>query len=384
MLRKSKALILCLMLCIGLLIPFDSKASGLEFYLDYAEPTASESNGYFTVLLRNNNTGAYEINTFFWYCVASASGGESPAYANITIKPTDLTFTIAGVGSATGGYYCLSQWNEFGRCSIVNASSSAPFTWSFSRWNRTCLAYKYSGNVGQLINSGVNGDSYPFSVYFDEHGSSILLQGILSALMEIRNLDSSILTTVNSILSSVDSVEGQLTTLTTYLRSTLTSMDTKLSNLLDKADRLIEEQEESNTWLEKIFNWLEDSPEQEKEAAQSQAGQSSSDAQASIEDKSAGFVDSVNGLASSMSYSGTQCAWTFPALYLPEIPGVMSRTQLTSEKPIDFAYWVNQIPSDVLLLVRSVLTIALIGYCFKEFYSVIEYVLTMRGGGNSE
>lgn len=85
-----------------------------------------------------------------------------------------------------------------------------------------------------------------------------------------------------------------------------------------------------------------------------------------------------------MSYSGTQCAWTFPALYLPEIPGVMSRTQLTSEKPIDFAYWVNQIPSDVLLLVRSVLTIALIGYCFKEFYGVIEYVLTMRGGGNNE
>jgi len=383
MLKRSKALILCMMLCMGLLVPtFDSEASGLEFYLDYAEPAASESNGYFTVLLRNDNTGAYEINTFFWYCVASASGSESPCYANITIKPTDLTFTIAGVGSATGAYYCLSQWNEFGRCSIVNASSSSPFVWSFSRWGRTCLAYKYSGNVGQLVNSGVFGDSYPFSVYFDENGSSILLQGILSALMEIRNLDSSILTTVNSILSSVDGVENQLSTLTTYLRGAIGQLDTKLANLLDKADRLIQEQEESNTWLEKIFNWLKDSPEEEKEAASSQGNQSTSDATTAITDNSQGFIDSLGGFANSMSYSGTECTWTFPAITLPAIPGVMDSVQLTSEQPIDFSYWVNKIPSNLLLLIQSLLTLALIIYCFKEVYGTISYVLTLRGGGS--
>ena len=136
--------------------------------------------------------------------------------------------------------------------------------------------------------------------------------------------------------------------------------------------------------MEKIFNWLKDSPEEEKEAASNQANQSASDAQASIEDKSAGFVDSMGGLVSSMSHTGTYCQWSFPALYLPEIPGVMSRTQLTSEQAIDFEYWVNQIPSNLLLLVRSVLTCGLIIYCFKEFYGVIEYVLTMRRGGNNE
>lgn len=260
--KKYRRLLSCFVILLCVLVSsfsmgFDSKASGLEFYLDYAEPSTSESEGYFTVLLRNDNTGAYEINTFFWYCVAGANGVESPCYADITISPSSMTFSIGGVSSSTSAYYCLSQWNEFGRCSVVQYSSSSAFAWSFSRWGRTCLAYKYAGNVGKLTNNGVNGDSYPFSAYFDESGTSILLQGIISALLDIRNLDSSILSTVNSILSSVDGVENQLSSLTTYLRGAIGQLDTKLASLLDKADRLIEEQEESNTWLQKIWTSIQ-------------------------------------------------------------------------------------------------------------------------------
>ena len=83
-----------------------------------------------------------------------------------------------------------------------------------------------------------------------------------------------------------------------------------------------------------------------------------------------------------MSYSGTNCSWTFPAITLPAIPGVMDSVQLTSEQPIDFTYWVNQIPANLLLLIQSLLTIALIIYCFKEVYGTISYVLTLRGGGS--
>lgn len=380
MLKRSKALILCLMLCIGLLVPFDSKASNLEFYLDYPEPATSESQGYITFLLYNSNTNQYTTNTWFWTTYAStSSAAESPAYGCIeNITSRGFEFTIGGVGAASSAYYSLSCYNGSGKCMIYKYSSTERYYHTFSSYVTVC-GFKYAGNVGR-INYTV--DPNTFTVNFNEDGSAILLQGIISALLDIRNLDSSILSTVNSILSSVDGVEGQLSTLTTYLRSTLTSMDSKLSTLLDKADRLIEEQEESNTWLEKIFNWLKDSPEEEKEAASTQGNQSTSDATTAITDNSQGFIDSLGGFANSMSYSGTECAWTFPAITLPAIPGVMDSVQLTSEQPIDFSYWVNQIPSNLLLLIQSLLTLALIIYCFKEVYGTISYVLTLRGGGS--
>ena len=139
-----------------------------------------------------------------------------------------------------------------------------------------------------------------------------------------------------------------------------------------------------NNNTDKIIDNQNQLQENEKNEAETQ-GQGSVDSVAgAIEDKSAGFVSAIGSLVNSMSYNGTACAWSFPALKLPAIEGVMPEYQLTQEQPIDFEFWVNKIPSDILLLVRSVLTIALIVYCFKELYSTISYVLTLKGGGNSE
>lgn len=122
----------------------------------------------------------------------------------------------------------------------------------------------------------------------------------------------------------------------------------------------------------------------EKNETQTQGEDSVNDVSGAIDDKSSGFVSAIGNLVNSMSYNGTACAWKFPALKLPAIDGVMGEIKLTDEKPIDFQYWVNKIPSNVLLLVRSLLTIALIVYCFKELYNTIAYVLTLKGGGSDE
>lgn len=139
---------------------------------------------------------------------------------------------------------------------------------------------------------------------------------------------------------------------------------------------------DSNT--DKIINNQNQLKEQEKNETQNQGKDSIDDVSGVIEDKSAGFISSITGLVSSMSYNGTNCAWSFPALKLPAINGVMDEIQLSEEQPIDFEFWVNKIPEKLLLLIRSVLTIALICYCFKELYSTISYVLTLKGGGNDE
>lgn len=263
--KKISKKISCILVLLAILVSsffmgFDSKASNPEFYLGYAQPSTSANEGYVTFLIRDNNSGAYQINTFFWYCSASASSAaESPCYGILQISSSSFTFRIGGVGSASSAYYCLSQVNELERCNIVMNSSSQAFTFDFGRWGKTVLAYKYAGNVGS-ISSSVVGDAYPFNVYFSEDGSAVLLQGILSCLLSMQNIDSSILTTLNNILSSVDGVENQLSQVVSWLNTlnaNTTLIDSKLASLLDKADRLIEEQEDSNTWLQKIWTSIQ-------------------------------------------------------------------------------------------------------------------------------
>lgn len=144
----------------------------------------------------------------------------------------------------------------------------------------------------------------------------------------------------------------------------------------------IQQNQDENT--DKIIENQQQMQENEKNEAETQGQGSVDEIGSAIEDKSAGFISAIGSLVNSMSYNGTACAWSFPALKLPAIEGVMPEYQLTQEQPIDFEFWVNKIPSDILLLVRSLLTIALIVYCFKELYSTISYVLTLKGGGNSE
>lgn len=144
----------------------------------------------------------------------------------------------------------------------------------------------------------------------------------------------------------------------------------------------IQQNQDDNT--DKIIENQQQMQENEKNEAETQGQGSVDEIGSAIEDKSAGFISAIGSLVNSMSYNGTACAWSFPALKLPAIDGVMPEYQLTQEQPIDFEFWVNKIPSDILLLVRSLLTIALIVYCFKELYSTISYVLTLKGGGNSE
>lgn len=366
MLRKSKALMSCLIAILGLifLCPINSNAAGNEYYVSYSEPTTNELCGYLNVSASNGNGTLY---TYFWNIVPDFSehnASDRECYMYIRVNGNSVIFHPYVYGNT--GYMTLGYYDSNGGMSIIYNGSLGLNTYENTQ--------NFTGIWG--LSSGGN-------AIFGTTGSWSTVLVRWNQSVDVIALNSK----MNEVLTELAKIEGDTTSMVSQLQSIYNqniATNQKLDNMNALLNEIKSEQKETNTWLEKIFNWLEDSPEQEKEAASNQASQSSNDAQSSIEDKSAGFVDSVNGLASSMSYSGTQCAWTFPALYLPEIPGVMSRTQLTSETPIDFAYWVNQIPSDILLLVRSVLTIALIGYCFKEFYSVIEYVLTMRGGGNSE
>lgn len=152
----------------------------------------------------------------------------------------------------------------------------------------------------------------------------------------------------------------------------------EFSDLNEGVDNLNDKQQQTNDKLDELIA----QPEQEKAEGNS-AGQDAVDQlTAIIPSDNQGVMNAFGGLVESMSYSGTNCQWTFPAMYLPEVKGVMGRIQLTDEKPIVFTDWVDAIPSDIMEVVRIVCTVALVLFCFKELYGVIMYVLTMKGGGD--
>lgn len=121
-------------------------------------------------------------------------------------------------------------------------------------------------------------------------------------------------------------------------------------------------------------------PQAEADFADSSGNDAVDGIMGGIENKGTGFFNSLGNLISAMSYSGTDCKWQFPALYIPEIEGVIDRTALTSELDIDFEYWIDEIPQNIMSVVRAVLTIALIIFCFKELYGILSYVFTLKGG----
>ena len=100
-----------------------------------------------------------------------------------------------------------------------------------------------------------------------------------------------------------------------------------------------------------------------------------------IPDLTSGFLDSFSNLATSMSTKSTTAKWYIPKIKLPAINGVMPEIALTSRLEVDFEYWVNKIPSDALSVVRIICTCALIIFCVKEVYGLIQLVMVNKGGG---
>lgn len=137
------------------------------------------------------------------------------------------------------------------------------------------------------------------------------------------------------------------------------------------------EQQETNNKLDELLQ----QPEQEKQEAGGSGNNAVDGLTSAIPADNDGVIAAMRNLSAAMSYTGTDCKWIFPALYIPAIDGVTPRIDLTSEKDINFTEWIEAMPTDVIEVVRIIATIALILYCFKELYSLIKYILTMKGGG---
>lgn len=155
-----------------------------------------------------------------------------------------------------------------------------------------------------------------------------------------------------------------------------------IQNNADKNASEIQSNNDKNT--QSIIDNQNQLAEQEKTETQNSGDNSVNDVSGSVPDKSAGMLSALQSLSNAVSYTGTNATWKFPQMYIPAITGVTDRINLNPEMEINFTYWVNQIPQDIRTLISALATIGLVVFAFKELYSLISYVLTLKGGGNSE
>lgn len=351
MVKKISFFLMACVMSLMLIQPLHAKASNTDFYVNFAEPTTGNNQGYITLLLYKPSTGTYALNTWFWNSYYSSSDNIQMA-SRVIISMSGSTIQISHQN--TGISYPLVNLFSINNSGFYRHRGTFIDSFTYTYSSDVIVGMKYNGNVQSVY---LDREEVPFTINFNEDGSATLLQNQLNVLLDMYAQDEQMLSRITSIMNSNESID-------------------------DKMSELIDLQEESNSWLEKIFNLLEDAPEEEKKQASTQGGNSVSQGTDAIEDKGQGFTDSLGGLVNSMSYNGTDCSWTFPTVKLPAISGVMGETTLIQSQAINFGMWIDAIPSDIMLLIRSVLTMGLIVYCFKEFYDTIAYVLTLRRSDN--
>lgn len=146
----------------------------------------------------------------------------------------------------------------------------------------------------------------------------------------------------------------------------------RLQEQTGKTNELLEE------LPEEIGAQFKDVIQEEQDKAEVGGNSSVGELESVIPDHSAGFMEALQGFAECMSYTGTDAKLKIPGITMPEIAGLIPKYEIMEGTTLDFGVYIGYLPDGLLLLVQSLLTIALIIYCFKELYDTVAYVLTLR------
>ena len=132
-----------------------------------------------------------------------------------------------------------------------------------------------------------------------------------------------------------------------------------------------------------VDNANKKSEEREKNEAQTSGDKASNDTSSAMPSVDEGFANSLKSFVGSMSYNGTEAILPIPKSSIPAIDGVMDEVVLIPEQGFDLSSVITKyIPANLLQLLQHLFTIALILYCVYELYGLIQYVLTLKKGGN--
>lgn len=347
---KAKKIILLLISIVLLLtficIPVSASTIGLTINMN--KPRADSYSGYIEYLL-NDNGKMYARTTFWHFSLDSLSNGQDNIFPEVRVTVTNNRIILSAFINDNDP----SQSHNFnwivGNVNSVEGGSGSDYACYNSDILRTINAYWGNAQIMgyKIYGNGVNWDSslssgtYNWNIMYSE--TSMLYELILSMAQSSANSSGSI-----------------------------------TQNATDNANKIQQNQNENTDKIIDNQNGLYDKEKDEI----TNSGNSSNESVDDIPNQSEGFLSSLTNLTNAMSYNGTECKWKLPNVYIPAISNIVPRIDLITEKDIDFGFWVERIPSNILSLIRAVCTLTLIVFCFKELYNTISYVLTLKGGNN--
>lgn len=347
---KAKKIIIFIVLIAILVIPFGITASAITLnnpfgvaQFKYADTTGSVSYCYV-----GEHSASYMFSPSYYCSVEFTNSGNVP-------------FDVVG------GYFVL-EWQLYtaGNTTVVNKFDEV-FTTCFYQIDDTSWSNTYTDLIDFTYNCYWENAYYPGSPF------SRTVYNFRAVIKNNANncYGVGVRYCPTTSFSSNSSWYFQSCTLDYYTTSEYEAIARDNEN----TDKIIQNNDENT---DKIIDNQNQLQENEKNEAQSSGSSGSDDVASAVPDKSAGFTEALSTFVRSMSTTDTECNLTFPALSIPEIAGLIPAANLSAEQNINFSQVVAMIPTSILEIVRALATIALIIYCFKELYSTISYVLTMR------
>lgn len=122
--------------------------------------------------------------------------------------------------------------------------------------------------------------------------------------------------------------------------------------------------------------------DKERDEAQNAGDELTGELEEVIPDYSEDIGQALASLASALAYDGTEAVLRIPQVNFPQVGDLIPAFVMMEAQEVDMGEYVNMMPPELLLLVQSLLTGALIMYCFYELYSSVGMVLMPKGGAD--
>lgn len=303
----------------------------MDFY-----PMGYQSTNMPMLDLSKIKSGSGYTLTFDYSWTASTDGGMSDMYGHIIFCSAtgavvdDIYYDFGKAGSdvadtvsvtvPVGARYVYMRWVS------TTYSASPPSYWNFSLDSFTVSATLTASENSDLIQSESNSE---IAGKLDIIGGK--LDDVVDGLYEVYD-------GVNDVSGKLDDVNDNLDEMQNTMESLPGEIGDQIQGIIDS----------------------------ENEKAESAGNDYAGEIIEIVPDYSAAFIDALGTLVSVLNYDGTQCVLTTPPVVMPAIDGMFPETVLMESQEIDFEYYFNLMPTQLINLVRALFDVALVGYCFKE------------------
>lgn len=155
----------------------------------------------------------------------------------------------------------------------------------------------------------------------------------------------------------------------------------------------VNQNEQMQTTMDNIESAMDDLPgeigdefenviDQEKEESKQEGNKFVDQVLDKLPDPSQGVLSALGELTAAVGYTGTEAVIPFPAIVIPGIDGLFDEIVIYDGSDFDLGSCVSYIPENILTVIQSLFTIAIVLYCVYELKGIISFIFTLKEKNN--